>query len=84
MTLRLQLINFFKSHKGGILGVQLQREMFETDNGGFFSPGYIDRTARLLTEEGRLERSYDEKGLAIFTYKPSVHEKFHQSFALQK
>ena len=84
MTLRSQLIQFFKSLNGAVLGVQLQQEKFQTSKGGYFSSESIIRTARVLEEEGRLEKHFDDKNLVMFQYKPSKFETFHQNIIKQE
>lgn len=80
MTLRSQMLTFFKElNSEGILGVELEREMFQTSKGGYFSASLVSRTARHLAEEERLKREYDDRGLVVYFYKPSQYERFHQT-----
>ena len=83
MTLRRQLIRYFKELDRGILGVELERKHFRTSRGGTFSPSTITRNARLLAEEGRLERTYDDKNLVYYKYKKSPEEEFHDKMLCQ-
>jgi len=78
MKLRPQLITFLKSIDGGILGVELQKEKFQTTKGGYFSAESIIREARRLVIEERLEKRFDDKHLVVFQYKFSAEERFHQ------
>jgi len=77
MYLRTQLINFFKHLDGGILGVELQGVLFQTSKGGYFSSESIIRATRLLAEEGRLKKRFDDKNLVVFRYNPSKYENLH-------
>lgn len=80
--LKTQLLNFFKEHDTFHLGVALQHLQFKTKRGGYYSPANIDRTVRLLFEEGRLEKRI-VNGLVEFKYKPSKYEELHASYQMQ-
>lgn len=74
MTLRSQLIDFLKQEHGEIHSGQLERAEFKRRQGGIFKPASISRQARLLAEEGIIQKRY-EKGSVIYWYEQSNYEK---------
>lgn len=78
MTLRTQLIRHMKAKNTAILGVELQRVLFKTNKGGYFSPGSISRECRRLAEDGRFKSKRTEKNLVIYKIRWTEHELFHK------
>ena len=79
MTLRSQLIHFFKQEKYEVHSANLERMSFKNPKtGGTYKPATVGREARRLAEDGVINVKY-EKGCAVYWYEKNTYEQLHEN-----